>query len=717
MARVRIYELARELELESKDVLARAQELGLAVKTASSGVEPDEAERLRASLAGADQAEAATAVEVSPAPAPVEEPPPAPASVEEPPAAPAPVEESPAPAPVEEPAAAPAPVESAAEAEEAPVEVPSAAQDERASVSVASGITPKELAEVIDEPANSIVTTLIQMGEMVGLGVPIPDEAIELLGEHFGVDIEIDGEAEPAAPTPRAKRTYEDDPANLVTRPPVVTVMGHVDHGKTTLLDAIRSTNVVGGEAGGITQHIGAYQVISGDSLITFLDTPGHEAFTALRARGAEVTDIVVLVVAADDGIMPQTAEAISHSKAAGVPIIVAINKMDLPAADPSRVRAQLTEYGLVAEELGGDITTVELSATTGQGIDTLLEVIDLVAQLEDFKGNPKPAASGVVVESQLDKGRGAVATVIVQRGTLKQGDALVAGPVSGRVRAMLDHTGEQMKSAGPSTPVLVMGWSDVPTAGDPFDVVKNERTARSMAQDRFEELRASQQVIPTARERLAQLLDQLRTADEAELRIILKADANGSLEAVRDSIVKITREGGKITTIHAAVGGITENDVSLAEVTESVVFGFNVRPDSQARKLAEQKGIEIRPYQIIYELLDDLEAMLVGRLAPDEVEAVLGSAEVREIFKVPRKGNIAGSYVTEGQMTRGAKVRLLRDGIVIHDGSIDSLRRFKDDVREVNSGFECGIGIAGYNDVKEGDVIEAYEVREVARV
>ena len=586
------------------------------------------------------------------------------------------------------------------------------------SITVPSGITPQELARELDVAPTSIVSALIQMGEMVGVAVPIPDAAMDLLGDHFGLEIllEASEEEEEEEATPKAKRTWDDDPSTLVGRPPVVTVMGHVDHGKTSLLDKIRSENVAAGEAGGITQHIGAYQVETGGNLVTFLDTPGHEAFTALRARGAEVTDIVVLVVAADDGLMPQTIEAISHSKAAGVPIVVAINKMDLPGADPHTVRAQLTEHGLVAESLGGDVPTVELSAQTGDGIDDLLEVLDLTAQLEEFSANPKPSASGVIVESQLDKGRGPVATVIIQRGTLKQGDALVAGHVSGRVRAMLDHNGDQVKTAGPSTPVLVMGWSDVPTSGDPFDVQKNERTARNMAAARLDEMKKSSQVIPTARERLTQLLESLRTADEAELRLILKADANGSLEAVSDSIGKITREGGKITIIHGAVGGITANDVSLAEVTESLIFGFNVRPDAQARKAAEQAGIQIRPYQIIYEMLDDIEALLVGRLAPDEVEAVLGAAEVREIFKVPRAGTIAGSYITEGQIIRGAKVRLLRSGVVIHTGEIDSLRRFKDDVREVNQGFECGIGIAGYNDIKEGDVIEAYEIKEVAR-
>jgi len=704
VAKVRIYELARDLGVESKEALQAAQELGFEVKTASSGLEPAEVDKVRARL---------SAPSVAPA-VPEAAPPAEPVPVAEPPAKP----EAAAPIVAPEPVAEERPVPVADEADEA-VELLAAVgeaadQAEAMQMQIETGISPQELGDLIDRPGTDIVADLIQMGEIIGLNSPIPDEALELLGESLGYEFEI-VVPEPSSAV-REKRSFDDKADDLVPRPPVVTVMGHVDHGKTTLLDYIRSASVVTDEFGGITQHIGAYQVVKGDSKITFLDTPGHEAFTALRARGAELTDIVVLVVAADDGIMPQTQEAISHAKAAGVPIIVAINKMDRPGADPASVRAQLTEYELVAEQLGGEVPTVELSALTGEGVDELLEVIDLVAQVEDFKGNPKPKAAGTIVESQLDVGRGPVATVIVQRGTLKQGDALVAGPVSGRVRAMLDHSGERVTSAGPSAPVLIMGWSDVPTAGDPFDVLRNEREARNLASAYAEKLKEAGQVIPTARERLAQLLEQLRTADDAELRLIVKADAHGSLEAIRESIAKITREGGTISIVHGSVGGITENDVSLAEVTEAVVFGFNVRPDPPARRAAEAKGIEIRTYQIIYEMLDDIEAMLVGRLAPDEVEAILGSAEVREVFKVPRRGNIAGSYVTEGTIVRGAKIRLLRAGVVIHTGSVGSLRRFKDDVREVHSGFECGIALEGYNDVKEGDVIEAFEVREVAR-
>ena len=690
MAKIRIYELARELGLESKDVLQRVLDLGIEAKTASSGVEPEAAERVRQSYSAVEQAQPAPKQKVEAEPE---------------------VESAPEPEVTLEP-------EAELEAEPALSAEPEPESAPAPTVSVTSGITPEGLAELIGQPATEIVRALIQMGEMVGSSTPVPEDALELLGDHFNVTIEVVA-ADPATRTGsrvRPKKVYDDDPSVLVGRPPVVTVMGHVDHGKTTLLDYIRHTNVVGGEHGGITQHIGAYQVDVNGNKITFLDTPGHEAFTALRARGAEVTDIVVLIVSADDGVMPQTVEAISHAKAAGVPIIVAINKMDLPGADPQNIRAQLTEYELIAEELGGDVITVELSAKSGEGVDHLLEIIDLVAQLEEFKGNPKPRAEGVVVESQLDVGRGPVATVIVQRGTLKQGDALVAGPVSGRVRSMLDETGDKVQSAGPSTPVLVMGWSEVPTAGDAFQVLKNEREARNQAAKAMEQLRSDEQVIPTARERLAQLLEQLRTQDEADLRLIIRADAHGSLEAIRESVAKIGRQGGKITLVQGAVGGISENDVSLAEVTESVIVGFNVRPDAKARRSAEEKGIEIRTYRVIYEMLDEIEQMLVGKLAPDEVEAVIGSAEVRAIFRTPKAGNISGCYVTEGEILRGSRARVLRGGVVIHDGRIGSLRRFKEDVRQVSAAYECGIGFETFNDIKEEDVIEVYEVREVAR-
>ena len=705
MAKQRVYELARDLGLESKDVLARAQELGVDVKTASSGLDEDAVALVRLSYddqttTGTEEAEGPTET------AAVEEPVAETAASAE--AAPTEIEEA-APeigeaAPGQEPAAAP-------EAEEA------ADEDDRI-LTVEEGITVVEFARMIGERTGDVARTLMGMGELVPGGGAIPVNAIESLGEAFGYAVLVDAaepEPEPEGRTPYTV-DYEDDPSSMKPRPPVVTVMGHVDHGKTKLLDSIRAANVVAGEAGGITQHIGAYQAMHDDQKITFIDTPGHEAFTALRARGANVTDIVILVVAADDGVMPQTAEAIDHAKAASVPMIVAINKMDLPAADPYAVRAALTQHSVVVEELGGETPDVEISALEETGIDNLLEIVSLVAEVEEFTANPAAPAIGTVVESQLEVGRGPVATVIVQRGTLKRGDALVAGTVSGRVRAMFDENGSQVKTAPPSTPVLVMGWDDVPTAGDMFGVVKNEREARKVAQQQTDEQRAYELTVPTATERLGALLEQLRTQDHAELRLIVKADAHGSLEALRDALVKIKRDDANVHLIHGAVGAITANDVMLAEASEAVIYGFNVRPDSSARAAAKERGIDIRTFAIIYELLGDVESMLVGELEPEEVEAFLGVAEVRATFRAPRYGMVAGCYVTEGEINRNARARLVRDGVVVYDGRITSLRRFKDDVAAVNTGFECGIGLENFRDIKEGDTIESYEVKEVAR-
>ncbi len=660
---MRVYELARELGLDSKEVLAQAQELGVEVKTASSGLSDESADLLRLAFAP------------------------------------------------EEEKAEPEGVEEAGEEEKAPAPEPEPVEVQIASIT--EGASVAEFAQAVDQDAGEVVKALLDKGVPAGVGQAMPPELIDEIAEGFGYIVEVE-EAAPA-PAVAEQPEFEDDPADLISRPPVVTVMGHVDHGKTTLLDTIRKANVVEGEQGGITQHIGAYQVEVNGHPVTFIDTPGHEAFTALRARGANITDIVVLVVAADDGVMPQTMEAISHAKAAGVKMIVAVNKMDVQGADPLRVRTELTNQEVVTEDLGGDVPSVEVSALTGDGVDDLLEVVDLIAQLEDYKANPKPKASGVVVEAQLEKGRGPVATVIVQRGTLDKGDAFVAGPVSGRARALMSDSGDLVKSASPSYPVQIMGWDDVPGAGDYFEVVANDREARRIAAERQEALRAESHVAPSARDRLQGLLEQLRSED-ATLNLIIKADAQGSLEALRESIGKIEREGGNIQILHTAVGGINENDVTLAEVTEAVIVGFNVRPDPKARKAAEQAAVEIRTYGIIYELLEEIEQLLVGQLAPEQEEQVLGTAEVRATFKVPRIGTVAGCYVVEGVVQRGAKARLLRDGVVIHDGVISSLKRFKDDVREVSSGFECGMGFENYDDIKDGDYIEVYVIREVAR-
>jgi len=675
---MRVYELAKELDLESKDVLARAHELGIEVKTASSGLDGDAVDLVKLSYR----------------------------------------EEEPERAPEEEPEAAdlePEP-EDAEPAARVSTEAPE--ESDENVLLVEPGITAHEFGRLVGQRTGDIVRALMEMGEMVAGGGEIPVGALPTLGGRRGFEVLVSEQEEEPEEETRKRHIveFEDDPASLEPRPAVVTVMGHVDHGKTQLLDTIRKTNVIEGEAGGITQHIGAYQVEHKGDGITFIDTPGHAAFTALRARGAEITDIVILVVAANDGVMPQTIEAINHARAAGVPIIVAINKMDLETADPFSVRAALTQYDIVVEELGGDVPAIEVSALNGTNIDDLLEMISLVAEVEELEANPKANAVGTVIEAELEIGRGPVATVIVQRGTLRRGDALVAGPVSGRVRALFDDKGEQVKSAGPSAPVVVMGWDDVPTAGDMFEVVKNERVARKMAEERLSTMRRENLTVPTATERLGQLIEQLRTADHAELRIIVKADAHGSLEAIRDAIQKITREDGRVTLIHGAVGGINANDVMLAEASDAVIYGFNARPDAQARSAAKDEGIDIRTFSIIYELLDDVEQLLVGELTPEEVESFLGVAEVRATFRAPRYGTIAGSYVTEGTISRNARARLVRDGVVVYDGRIASLRRFKDDVQSVANGFECGIALENFRDIKDGDTIESYEVREVAR-
>ncbi|MCY4370218.1 MAG: translation initiation factor IF-2 [bacterium] len=680
MATKRIHELAKELGLASRDVLATARDLGLPVTTASSGLEHGDAEALRSILLPEEPAGPPVSVAPSSPPPAVYE------LVSEP-----------------QPPAEPQP-----EADESDIEV----------ITVPAGASVMELATAMRRPVGELVKNLLSMGFMAAAAAPVPPEALEPLAERLGFLVEVEPQREAAEvpkPLVKPKRSFDDDPSSLVECPPVVTVMGHVDHGKTTLLDAIRKTDVVAGEAGGITQHIGAYQTSVEGRPITFIDTPGHAAFTAMRARGAEVTDIVVLVVAADDGVMPQTIEAISHSQAAGVEVIVAINKMDLDNANPVRARAMLTEHGIITEELGGDVISVELSAVTGEGIDSLLEMIDLVAQVSEFKANPRAAASGVVIESRLDRGLGPIATVIVQRGTLRRGNSLVAGTVSGRARSLIDDKGKRISTAGPSTPVLVTGWSSVPTAGDLFEAVKNDRLARSIASRRVDEYRAKNLVVPTARERLGQLLERLRAQDEAELRLIIKADADGSVEAIREAVGKIVREGGRVTVVHAGVGGITENDVTLADATDAVVIGFNVRPDPNSRRAAASAGVEVMTYSIIYELLDEIEQLLVGRLAPVEEEHVLGTAEVRAIFRVPRLGAVAGCYVVEGVIPRGAQARILRDGIVVYDGHVASLRRFQDDVPEVVAGFECGVGLERFRDIKQGDIIETYRIDEVA--
>ncbi len=683
MARVRIYQIARELGLSSQQVIQQAKDIGLVVRAASSTISTEEAELVRFALVG--EPETPPEPEPRPEPEPVVEAPPPPP----PPEAPAPpVREEPEPSPPEE---------------EMLVEVEDTA-------------TVAEYAGALGAPVGEVVARLIGMGRVVSAGQRMPRELMAEVGETFGALVDVIESPPEHIPVVRLREVPADNPRDLVERPPIVTVMGHVDHGKTTLLDAFRRTDVVSGEAGGITQHIGAYQATVEGHPITFIDTPGHEAFTTLRARGAELTDIVVLVIAADDGVMPQTVEAISHARAAGVEMLVAINKIDRPGADPMAVRTKLTEHNVITEELGGDVPSVEVSATEGDGMEELLETIDLMAQIQELKASPKPLASGVVVESRLDRGMGPVGTVIVQRGTLKRGDALVAGGVSGRVRAMFNHAGQRVSTARPSTPVLVMGWNGVPGAGDGFEVVKNERLARQLASDQadLDRERKIRMEMPTARDRFVSHLEQLQST-QGELRLVVKADTHGSVETLREAIGKIKRDEGRIEIVHAAVGGINLNDVNLSDVTGAVIVGFNVRAESKASREARQRGIEFRSYSIIYELLDDVEQLLVGRLAPERHEDILGVAEVRALFRVPR-AVAAGCLVTEGRMAVGADVRLYRNDVVIYTGSISSLRRFKQNVDEVVFGLECGIVLERYNDAKEGDLIEAFTVREVAR-
>lgn len=575
-------------------------------------------------------------------------------------------------------------------------------------VEIPDSLTVNELAELLGIPATTIIMKLMEAGVMAAINQSIEFEVAARVAEKLGYEV-----TRPEKPTIGVGR-LDDDEENLKPRPPVVTIMGHVDHGKTTLLDAIRQTKVAEQEAGGITQHIGAYQVESNGQKITFLDTPGHEAFTAMRSRGAQVTDIAVLVVAADDGVMPQTVEAINHAKAADVPIIVAINKIDRPGANSERIKQQLVDHGLIPEEWGGDTVCVEVSALQGEGIDELLEMILLVAELRELKANPDRPAVGVVIDAQLDKARGPVATVLVQAGTLRVGDNIVAGSVYGRVRAMHDEHGSTVDEAGPSRPVEVLGLGDVPKAGDLVEVVADERTARQMAEERAAKERDESQ--RAGRIRLSEIYSKSQAGEVKDLNLLIKADVQGSVEALRQSVEKIKSDEVRINVIHAAVGGITESDVALAAASDAVIIGFNVRPESAARRAADREDVEIRLYRVIYEAIEDIEAAIEGMLEPTYEEVVLGRAEVRATFRVPNVGVVAGCYVTEGRIVRQAEARLIRDHVVIHEGKLASLKRFKDDVREVQEGYECGIGFERFQDIKEGDIIEAFRMEEVKK-
>ncbi|MGC1799916.1 MAG: translation initiation factor IF-2, partial [Solirubrobacterales bacterium] len=584
--------------------------------------------------------------------------------------------------------------------------------EEQPPIKVNSGATVREVAESLGLSAAEVIKALMKEGEMATLTQTLTDESVESIAKQFDRKVEIVTTADEEVEEPVAE---EDDQADLVERPPVVTVMGHVDHGKTSLLDAIRQTQVAAGEAGGITQHIGAYQVAHDGKTLTFLDTPGHEAFTAMRARGASVTDVAVIVVAADDGVMPQTVEAIDHARAAGVPILVAVNKIDKEGADPNRVRTELAQQDLNPEEWGGDTVYADVSAKTKDGLDNLLEMILLVTDLEELGANPDAPASGAVVEAELDPGRGPVTGVLVQRGTLHVGDAVVAGPVWGKVRAMLDDKGERVDVATPGTPVEVLGFDGVSEAGEHIQVVENERKARQLAQERETRLKTEQLARRQARKVTLEEVFQRASAGQLnELNIVLKADVSGSLEALQDEIAKLPQEQVPVNVIHAQTGGINESDVMLAAASDAVIIGFNVRPLAEARRAAEQEGVDIRTYTVIYKVTEELRAAMEGLLEPEEVEEALGQAEVKQTFKASRVGTIAGCLVTDGKVTRTASVRLVRDGTIIWSGKVGSLRRFKDDVQEVDEGQECGIVLDGFADIKEDDVLEFFETRQV---
>ena len=577
------------------------------------------------------------------------------------------------------------------------------------TITIPDKISVRDLGNSLEVEPVKIIKKLIDYGLMVNINAEIDFELAKKLAGEFGfkaVEEQKDGKS-------LSKEEECDKPEDLKPRPPVVTVMGHVDHGKTSLLDAIRETNITKREAGGITQHIGASEVEINGKKIVFLDTPGHEAFTTLRARGAQVTDIAILVVAADDGVMPQTIEAVNHAKAAGVPIIVAVNKIDKATANPDRVKQQLSEYDLIPEEWGGDTIFVNVSAKTKVGIDQLLEMVTLVAEMAELKANYTCKASGVIIESKLDKGRGPIATVLVQRGTLKVGDDIVAGVAFGRVRALFNSQGKRIKEAGPSIPVEVLGLSEVPTAGDILRAVSSEREAKAIAEEQVNRQRESE-FATSKKISLQQLYERLQKGEVKELNLIIKADVQGSIEALKQSLEKCSTNEVEVRIIHGAVGAVTESDVMLASASDAIIIGFNVRPDSNARKLAEKEQIDIRTYRIIYDVVDDIKAAMKGMLEPGYEEVVLGRAEVRALFKVPGVGVVAGCFVTEGKVTRNSKVRVIREGIVVYEGKIASLKRFKDDIREVVSGYECGIGIEKFNDIKEQDVLEAFIDRPV---
>ena len=572
------------------------------------------------------------------------------------------------------------------------------------------GITVDELSQKIGQTPANVIKVLFMLGTMVTINSSLNDEQVELICMEYGLECK---KVVPVSEVNFEDLEVVDDPKDLEPRPPVITIMGHVDHGKTTLLDHIRKSRVAEGEFGGITQHIGAYQVSVKGKKITFLDTPGHEAFTAMRARGAMITDIVIIVVAADDGVMPQTREAVDHALAANVPIIVAINKIDKPGADPQRIMTEVSELGLMPEEWGGDVPYVNISAKKGIGIDELLETVTVVAELAELKANPKRMAYGSVIEGRLDKGRGPVATLLIQNGTLRSGNPIVVGATYGRVRQLVDDRGREIKSAGPATPVEITGLNDVPEAGDKFMVFETEKEARHVGEERAQK-KIEEERNSTSAMSLDDLFSQMKSGEVVDLNIIVKADVNGTAEAVKSSLEKIDVEGARVNVIRSTVGAISESDILLASASKAIIYGFNVRPDANVRRKADEEGVEIRLHQVIYKMVEEIEAAMKGMLAPEMEEVVTGQAEIRHIYKVSKIGNIAGCYVTDGSIKRDCGIRLIREGIIVYEGKLASLKRFKDDAKEVNQGYECGLTIENYNDIKEGDIVEGYVMQEV---
>ncbi len=691
MSKIRVYELAKELEISSKDLISiLMEEFSIEVKNHMSVIDEEDAELIKELFLEKDKAPVASAAS----------------------------EEENIIDKYEELAETKEVVKKKKNKhkgnEKAESNVALQGQEKKMDeLEIEDTITVKELSERLGKTSTEVIKQLIFMGVMAAINQEIDFNTAEKLCEKFNIKavrkiVDIDAEAVET-------EDEEDTSDNYEKRPPVVTVMGHVDHGKTSLLDAIRKSKVTSTEAGGITQHIGAYTVTINGEKITFLDTPGHEAFTSMRARGAQITDIVILVVAADDGIMPQTEEAINHCKAANVPIVVAINKMDRPGANPDRVKQQLTEYGLVSEDWGGDIICVPVSAHTKEGIDNLLEMVLLTAEMMELKANPRRNAKGTVVEAKLDKGRGPVATLLVQNGTLNVGDSIIVGSTYGRIRAMFDDKGKKIRTAGPSIPVEILGLSEVPSAGDRFHEVKNEKTARDMADKRKQKERADN-FQTTHKVSLEDLYNQIKEGKVKELSIIIKADVQGSIEALKQSLQKLSNDEIKVRVIHGAVGAITETDVTLATASNAIIIGFNVRPDNNAVALAEKEAVDIKTYRVIYNAIDDIKAAMVGMLEPDYKEVVLGKAEIRQTYKISNVGTIAGCYVLDGKLTRNCKIRIIRDGIVIFESELASLKRFKDDAKEVAAGYECGLSIEKFNDIKEGDIVEAFIIEEVKK-